>query len=479
MSIQKPYHGKLLLGGEWVDDASRVEIRSPYDGALAGSHPVATAAHVEQAIKHAQVGFRFLSALPTYKRAEICRRASEGIARRGSELAELITAESGKPLQFAKAEVARAVMTFAIASEEATRMNGEILAVDLSPASETLTAHTMQVPAGLVAAIAPFNFPLNLVAHKIAPALAAGCSIVLKPAPQTPLTALLLGEILVEAGAGRSISILPMYVPQAEGMIRDERFAVLSFTGSARVGWYLKEIAGRKKVILELGGNSGAIVHKDAKLDWAVQRLAVGGFASAGQVCIKAQRLFVHADIYDAFVSNYVAAVKQLPVGDPQDPKTVIGPLIDETATIRVETWVREAVEGGAKILTGGGRTGVMHEPTVLENAPHNSKAWSEEIFGPVVTIESYKDFSDAIEMVNTSSYGLQAAVFVRDLGLARIAVKDLQVGGVIVNDSPMVRVDNYPYGGAKASGFGREGVRYAMAEMTTLKTAVFNQQGE
>jgi glyceraldehyde-3-phosphate dehydrogenase (NADP+) len=290
----------------------------------------------------------------------------------------------------------------------------------------------------------------------------------------------LLGELLMEAGAPEgSVSILPMDVALSETMVRDDRFQVLSFTGSANIGWHLKAICGRKKPILELGGNAGVIVHKDAKLDWAAKRLALAGYAAAGQVCIKAQRLFVHEEIYEPFRKAFLEETATLKIGDPLDPQTVVGPMIDDRALARIDEWVNEAKAAGAAVLAGGERAGHAYLPTLVENAPHDSKVWREEIFGPVVTIERYSEFSKAISLVNDSQYGLQAGVFVRDLALARQAIRDLQTGGVIINDSPMIRVDNYPYGGIKNSGYGREGVRYAMMEMTELKTAVFNHAGE
>lgn len=475
--VDPSHSGRLLIGGKWLPGSRAVEIRSPWDGQPAGVSTLADADLLEQGVRAAVAGYHANRDLPRWRRSEICRKISNGLLTRHEQFAQLITAESGKPLQYARAEVTRAVSTFAIAAEEANRLCGEIIPLDITAAGEPYSGYSLRVPIGPVAAVSPFNFPLNLVAHKVAPALACGCSVLLKPAPQTPLTAMLLGEVIEETGApSGAFNVLPMEVPLAEQMVRDERFALLTFTGSASVGWRLKSICGRKKTVLELGGNAGAIVHEDADLDWAVQRLVLGAYANSGQVCIKAQRIFIHNSLFERFLQQFVYAAERLKIGDPTADDTVVGPLISKAAADRVENWIKEAVAGGASVLTGGNRERNLVYPTALTGATPKMKVSCEEIFGPVAVLAPYTSLEEAIAGVNDSPYGLQAAVFTRDLQNMRMATSKLHVGGVIVNDSPMVRVDNYPYGGSKASGLGREGVRYAMEDMTESRMVVVRE---
>ncbi len=469
-------HHKLLIGGEWRETGVTAEIRSPYTGKIVGRVPWAGEKELEDAVRAAESAFATTRTLSRARRSEILAAIAAGIRERSKELAETIALESGKPITLAEGEVARAVVTFTLAAEEAKRLAGEVVPVDIEARTEGYLCMTQRVPLGPIAAITPFNFPLNLVAHKVAPCLATGNTMVLKPAPQAPITALLLGEIVMAAGAPPgSLNILHLEVPLAERLVTDERLKMLTFTGSARVGWQLKAKAGKKKVLLELGGNAGAIVHRDAAIAWAAERCAVGGFGHAGQVCIKVQRVYIHDQVHDAFMSAFLRRVQELKVGDPLDPATDVGPMIDEAAARRVEEWVDEARRGGAAISCGGKRSGSFYEPTVITGATNDMRVKREEVFGPVVTVDRYRDFADAVAAVNDSPYGLQAGVFTRDLRHAFSAFAGLEVGAVIVNDYPTLRVDNYPYGGVKDSGLGREGVRYAMEEMTEVRAMVVN----
>jgi acyl-CoA reductase-like NAD-dependent aldehyde dehydrogenase len=468
-------HG-LLIGGEWRDTDRRAEIRNPHTGDVVGVVPWAGERELEDAIHAAESAFAITRTLSRRRRAAILAAVASGIAERRRELVETMAREAGKPVKYADGEVVRAITTFTLAAEEAKRLTGEMVPVDIEERTEGYVALTERFPIGPIAAISPFNFPLNLVAHKVAPCLATGNTMVLKPPPQAPITSLLLGEIVTAAGApAGSLNIVHCEIPLAERLATDERFKMLSFTGSARVGWQLKAKAGKKKILLELGGNAGAIVHRDADLDWAAERCAVGGFAYAGQICIKVQRLYVDASIYDDFMRRFLARVGALVVGDPLDPATDLGALIDPAAAARVEEWIAEARDGGARIVAGGRRRGGVIDPTVIEGATATMRVKREEVFGPVVTVDRYAEFGEAVAAVNDSPYGLQAGVFTRDLGRAIEAFRHLEVGGVIVNDYPTLRVDNYPYGGVKDSGFGREGVRYAMEAMTELRTLVVN----
>jgi len=468
------WEDRLFIAGEWVESKERTPNFNPYNNKLIANVCQATASDLEFATAAAYSAAADFYRLPRHAKARMCRLIAEGISARAEQFTQLITQESGKPLKYAGGEVERAITTFTLASHDALRFAGEVIPLDITERTENYIGHSIRMPLGPVAAISPFNFPLNLVAHKIAPALAVGCPVVLKPAPQTPLTALLLARVIEECGVPPgAVSVLPMAVKIAESMVQDERFGVLSFTGSAKVGWHLKAIAGRKRVLLELGGNAPAIVHSDADITDAVSRLVPGSFAAAGQVCIKAQRLFLHSSIYDKFMRQFIEATKSLAVGDPADPETVVGPLIDSKSADRIESWIAEAKADGASVILEGKRKGNILYPTVLTDVPPDAKCRTEEIFGPVVIVDRYDNFPDAINRANATAYGLQAAVFTFDTRIVEQASRELEYGGVIVNDSPMVRVDNYPYGGTKASGFGREGVRYAMEEFTEPRMIV------
>lgn len=467
---------KFWIGGKWKDSSERLEVINPYDGQVVGATYWASARDVEEAIAAAARAFEETRRLPAFRRADILLRISEGLKGRREEIARTITLESGKPIADARGEVGRAINTFQIASEEAKRIEGNLIPLDLTAGSEGRIGLTRRVPVGPIFGISPFNFPLNLVAHKIAPALAAGNSIILKPAPKTPLTALLLAEIIASTGTPEgSVNVFLCSNELAEKMVVDPRIKMLSFTGSAAVGWRLKEKANKKRVTLELGGNAGVILHDDADLEYAVQRCAVGGFSYAGQVCISVQRIFVQEKIYKPFLDRFIPQVQSLKIGDPLDEKTSMGSMIDQKAAERAEGWVREAVSQGAKLLTGGKRSGALLEPTVLIETKPEMQVNCQEAFAPVVTVASYRTLDEAIAQINRSSYGLQAGLFARDVKEIFRAFEELEVGGLIINDVPIYRADHMPYGGLKDSGFGREGLRYAIEEMTELKFMALN----
>jgi len=449
-------------------------VRSPWHGREVGSVAEADEAAMESAIAGAVAIAPAVASMPRHARQRVLRNTASILDERRETLARLMVEESGKPLRFARNEVDRAVSTFSLAADEVTRSAGEVLPLDVTAAGEGYTAIATRTPIGVIGAIAPFNFPLNLVAHKVAPAIAVGNPVVLKAPPQAPLTAHELGNIVREAGwPENALAVLHAPVDVAQRLATDDRIAMLSFTGSSAVGWYLKSIAGRKRVALELGGNAAAIVCDDADLAWAARRCALGAFAQAGQVCIKVQRIYVDAQRYDAFLTLLLDEIERLPAGDPNDESTIVGPVIDEVSAKRIEAWIAAAVAGGAQRLRGGPRKGTLVPPTLLTDTTADMKVECEEIFGPVATIARVSSLDEAIDRTNSTRYGLQAGVFTNDVRAIGKAFEGLQVGGVIVNDYPTLRIDNFPYGGIKESGFGREGVRYAMDEMSELKTLV------
>ncbi len=476
MSVATMAHEhKFLIGGDWRSSSERENVQSP-QGGVAGVVFVAGEADVEDAIATAIKGFEVMRSLPSYKRADILRGMAEKIKERKEEIARTITLEAGKPIKDSRAEVDRAIMTFTIASEEAKRLPGDTIPLDLNQVSEGRIGIIQRFPIGPVLGITPFNFPINLVAHKIAPALAAGNSIIIKPSMRTPLTALILGEIAMQSGApSGALNIVPCSTELTRRMVEDDRIKAISFTGSTEVGWALKSISGKKRVTLELGGNAAEIIDADADVDYAVSRSAAGAFYYSGQSCISVQRMFVHRGIYDDFVRKFVDAVEKKHVGDPMDESTDVGPVIDEASAKRIEEWVSEAVHGGAKLLTGGERRGTFYEPTVLEGVDPDEKVSCLEVFGPVAIVEPFDDFSEAIAKVNNSRYGLQASVFSNNLEHVFRAFRELEVGQVVVNEASSYRIDNMPYGGVKDSGFGREGIRYAIEEMTEIKMLAVN----
>jgi len=452
------------------------EIHEPWSGAVVGQVELADASRADGAVRAVERGFDAMRALSSADRKKILRRVARSIEDDADGFATLLAREAGKPIAQARGEVARAVSTFDIASEEATRVGGEVMPLDVTDAARGARGYWTRVPAGPVLAIAPFNFPLNLVAHKVAPALACGCSVLLKPAPQTPLTSLRLAHAVRAAGApDGAFVVVTCENDVAESLVRDERFATLSFTGSGKVGWHLKSISGKKRVLLELGGNAAAIVHEDAAVDRALDKIVAGAFAYAGQVCIKVQRVYVHEPIADAFMRRLAERAGALATRDPLDPEAVLGSMIDEANAIRVERWVDEARGAGARLLAGGHRHGARFEATVLaiEGDGAGLKVVDEEVFGPVATVHRYATWDDALRMANATRYGLQAGVFTDSHARIRDAFDRLRVGGLIVNDVPTFRVDNMPYGGVRDSGFGREGVRFAIDEMTEKKLFV------
>jgi acyl-CoA reductase-like NAD-dependent aldehyde dehydrogenase len=478
MSATKPH--PIFVAGRWVDSPDVLIVGNPADAATpAGSTYNATEAQYEEAVEAAVAAFEVTRRLPAYERGRILREISAGIRERREELGRLLSTEAGKPIRDALVEVDRAVLTFRLGAEESERMTGEVIPLDLLPSSKDRVGLTRRFPIGPIAAISPFNFPLNLAAHKIAPAIASGNPIVLKPPSKDPLTMLAVAEIIEAAGApAGSVSILPMTRELGDRMVADDRFKLLTFTGSPSVGWRMKERAGKKKVVLELGGNAGVIIDKTADLDWAVKRCLVGAFSYAGQVCISVQRMVIHEDVWDTFMGRFVAGAAALRVGDPLDPATDLGPMVDGTAAARTQRWVDEAVALGGKLLLGGVADGTYFPPTVLTDVPLTAQVCSNEAFAPLVVAFPFSDLGDAIARVNDSMFGLQTGIFTNDLSGAWRAFNELEVGGVIVNDVPTYRIDHMPYGGVKDSGLGREGLRWAIQDMTEIRIMVLAQPG-
>ncbi len=465
----------IYLAGRWVESPDRLVVTNPArPGEPAGATFYATSEQYEEAVTAAVAAFEVTRKMPAFERSAALHHISSGIAARREEIARIIVAESGKPVRDSLAEVDRAVLTFRIGAEEAERIGGEVIPLDLNPASRGRTGIVRRFPIGPVAAISPFNFPLNLAAHKLAPAIASGNPIVLKPPSKDPLTMLAVAEIVAETGlpAG-AVSILPMTRELGDRMVGDDRFKLLTFTGSPAVGWEMKARAGSKRVVLELGGNAGVIVDRSAELGWAVRRIATDAFSYSGQVCISVQRVFVHEAVWDEFMSRFVEAARGLKVGDPLDPATDVGPMVDAAAVERTRAWVDEARSMGAKVLLGGRADGLYYSPTILTDVPAEASVCREEAFAPLVVVSRFGDFAEAVGGVNEGRFGLQAGVFTNDLAHAWSAFEELVVGGVIVNDVPTYRIDHMPYGGSKDSGIGREGVRYAIEDMTELRIMV------
>lgn len=466
----------FLIHGEWKQGPSSARVVNPFNGQPIADVSQAGEAEAEAAVASTAGAAAAMSALPSHARYNVLQEIAALLYRRRDDFAKTITAEAGKPIADAKREVGRAVQTFTIAAEEAKRIPGEVLPLDWTPNTDSHVGILRRFSIGPVLGITPFNFPLNLVAHKVAPALAAGNPILIKPAPQTPLTALLLGEVAVEAGLPPGgLNVVPCANELAERFVADPRFKLLSFTGSAAVGWKLKAKCGKKKVTLELGGNAGVIIEPDADLDLAAQRCATGGFGYAGQTCISVQRIFAHQSIADLFTTKLLLHVARLKAGDPTDETTVVGPLIDPTAAQRVEGWIGEAVAQGATVLLGGKRTGSVLEATVLTNVKPDMKVSCQEVFGPLVTVTRYRHFQEAVAAMNQSDYGLQAGVFTQDVNKIFYAFRHLEVGAVLANEIPTFRADHMPYGGVKDSGLGREGVRSAIEDMTEPRLLVLN----
>lgn len=469
------FSGRLLLADSLIETGRTLTVTSPFDGSEIGRAALGDRSHLEAAIAAAEKAYAETRRTAPHERAALLLRIAGAIEARKEEFAQLIVGEAGKPVTSARGEVARAVMTFTVAAEEARRPQGELLGLDGLPPGQQHFGMVRRFPLGVVAAITPFNFPLNLVAHKVAPCLATGNTMVLKPASKTPLTALLLGEVLLAAGMPPGqVNIVPCSNEDAALLVRDERIKKLTFTGSPAVGWKLKEQCGRKRITLELGGNAGVVIHADADLAAAVPAVAMGGFSAAGQSCISVQRVLVQEQVYEEFRERLIAHTReQIHAGDPREERTVVGPMISREALEKIQERIAAAVAGGATILHGGKVTGTVLEATILEGVPPECELNAEEAFAPVVLLQRYGDFEEALRVVNDSRYGLQAGVFTRDLARAFQAYEALEVGGVLINQVPTWRVESMPYGGIKDSGFGREGVRYAMEEMTELKSLI------
>jgi acyl-CoA reductase-like NAD-dependent aldehyde dehydrogenase len=466
MRLMNPY-----IGGKGVATSNTHEVRSPYDASLVGEVGLADEAQLEAAISGACAAFKAWSRSPTHMRALVLEKLSHAIESQQSELSLLIARESGKPIRYAKAEVARAVSTFRLGAAEARVLGGEVLPSDQLAGNEGRLTLFRRVARGPIAGISPFNFPLNLVAHKLAPALAVGAPLVLKPPPQAPLTAHRLAELATEAGAPpHTFDVLHLEPHVAERLATDPRLPVLSFTGSDSVGWHLEGVARRKHVLLELGGNAPCLIDETVDLEALLPRVVDASFANAGQVCIKAQRLFVVRERFDAFVARFVELSAALAVGDPLDERTVVGPMIEARHVTRVLEWVEEATRGGARLLLGGSAKGNVLSPTILSGTSPEQRVCKDEIFGPVTVIEPVDSFEAGLQACNASRFGIQAAVFTNDLGRALTAFRELEFPGVLINDAPTFRVDNVPYGGVRDSGKGREGVRFAMEEFTEPK---------
>lgn len=471
-----PYY----LANRPVHAERKIDVVDKYGGEVFARVSRAGPEAIDAGIRRASEATRAMARMPPYARQEVLEHCVTRFRERRDELADLLCLEAGKPIGDARGEVTRLIDTFKVAAEESTRFGGEVMNLEISPRARGYSGMWKRVPIGACSFITPFNFPLNLAAHKVAPAIAAGCPFVLKPAERTPLGALVIGEVLAETDLPEgAFSVLPCEVEDAEPFSTDPRLKLLSFTGSRAVGWMLKDQAGKKKVTLELGGNAACIVDEGTDVEDAVGRVITGGFYQSGQSCISVQRILVHESVYDAFVERLVAAVGDLRIGDPRDEDTFIGPVISEADARRIVEWVREAEEAGARVLTGGSRDGVMVEPTVVENAPRSCRIYQEEVFGPVVAVQRFSDFDQALADADDSRYGLQAGIFTRDIFRMQKAWDTLEVGGVMINDVPSFRVDNMPYGGVRDSGLGREGIRFAMEDMSEIRLLVIRGEGE
>ncbi len=467
---------KNLIGGEWRGSEDVLEVRFPYDDSLVGAVSMASAADMEDAVAAASEGFALTRNLPSYRRSEILQNMGRLLRDRFDEIVEAMILEGGKNRKTAVGETTRALQTLKVAGEEARRIGGEVFSIDWTAAGENRRGFTRRLPIGPVLGITPFNYPVNLACHKLGPAIAAGNPIILKPAEKTPLSSVILAEIVLEAGyPPPAFSMLNAWGSDTERMVTDPRIAMISFTGSTAVGWMLKSKAGQKKVTLELGGNAGLIVHSDADLPAAAAQAAAGAFANAGQNCISVQRLLIQRAVFEEFTDRFIDEVKALKVGDPRDPEVDIGPMISQRDAERAENWVREAQRAGASVLYGGERAGTLFHPTVMTDTAPDMRVNCEEVFAPVVTLSPYETWDEAVAIINDSPYGLQAGVFTNDMKRITDAWQRIEVGGLHVNSVSTFRVDHMPYGGIKASGYGREGLRYAIEDMTDLRLMVLN----
>lgn len=468
----------LYLNNKAVQPNTDLEVTDKYTGKVAFRTAMATAEIIDEAIAGAVRAAEPMARLPAYERQAVLQHCVDRFTERFDELAYALCVEAGKPIGDSEGEVTRLIDTFRIAAEESVRMYGEVQPLDISKRAKGYMGIWKRYPIGPCSFISPFNFPLNLAAHKIAPAIATGCPFVMKPASKTPLGAIIMGEVLAECDVlpEGAFSILPAHRDGADLFTTDERLKLLSFTGSPGVGWDLKSKAGKKKVVLELGGNAAVVIDKDADLDDALERTIFGAFYQSGQSCIGVQRIIIHADVYDRFKDMLVAKTKSLVAGDPKDRDTFIGPMISEKEAERLEGWIDAAVNAGAKLLCGGKRDGAMLDATLLEDVGRDQKALNEEVFGPLAILQKFDDFGDALAEVNRSKFGLQAGIFTRDLFQVLDAWDRLEVGGIVINDVPSYRVDNMPYGGVKDSGLGREGIRFAMEDMTEIRNLVIRR---
>lgn len=463
---------KLLIDGQWVEGGPALEVKNKYNGEIIGVLPTSRREDLDAAIAAAERAENVMADMPAYKRAEILLRAAALIRERAEDLARTIAAEAGKALKFARAEVDRAQSTFTIAAEEAKRMHGETIPLDAVPSGDGYFGFWTRRPVGVIAAISPFNFPINLVAHKLAPAIASGNSLVLKPASSTPLTAVKLCQILQEAGlpAGALNLVIGSGSTVGEWLVTDPRVDKITFTGSPEVGRHILSVAGIKKVTLELGNAAPVIVAPDADLDFVARRCALGAFYNSGQVCISVQRIYSQKQVYEPFTEKFISATQAMVVGDPLDERVDVGPMIDSKEVDRIESWVKEAQSAGASIATGGQREGTVFYPTVLTGVNAQMKVISDEVFAPVASVISCDDFEESLRQANDSKYGLQVGVFTKDINRVFKAIKYLNFGGVIINDTPNFRADHMPYGGNRQSGLGREGLRFAMEDMTNIQ---------
>lgn len=467
----------IYLAGEWIETNAPLDVRNPYNDEVIGTTFFANADHLERAIVAAERVSPELREMPTFERAGILTKLAVKMRVERDAIAELIALEAGKPIRDAEVEADRGVFTIETAAEEAKRIDGEVIPLDLLPASKGRFGIVRRFPIGPVAGISPFNFPLNLALHKVAPAIASGNAIVLKPPTKDPLTMLKIAELLDGCGLPKgALSVLPMDRATGDKLVSDERFKLLSFTGSPDVGWEMKNRAGFKKVVLELGGNAGVVIDEDSDLEFAANRVRTGAFAYAGQVCISVQRVFIHEAVYDRFVELLVAETKKIVSGDPLDRTVDVGPMIDDKAAGRTEKWVNDAVAEGARCLTGGKAQGRFFEPTIIEGAKPTSFVCSREAFAPIVTIFKVKSFAEGVAKLNDSVFGLQAGIFTNNLERALYAFEQTEAGGVIINDIPTYRIDHMPYGGVKSSGLSREGIKYTIEDMTEMRLMVVNR---
>jgi acyl-CoA reductase-like NAD-dependent aldehyde dehydrogenase len=457
--------------GQWQTSSVKRPVTNPFDGHVVGEVFQASSEDILRAIEDGTRAFSQTRELSSLERSSILSAIAQAVDSRREKLASLITEETGKPISSSRSEVERAVFTFQTSSEEAKRIGGEVLPLDLSPGGGRRIGIVRRFPLGLVAGITPFNFPLNLVAHKVGPALASGDPVILKPSSNAPLTSLALAEIVDNTNLPKgAFSVLPCLSAEADQLVVNERVKLISFTGSPPVGWSIKERAGKKRVLLELGGNAGVILDRDSNLPYALKRIVWGAYGNAGQSCISVQRIYVHQSLWKDFLPKFVELSRSVLWGDPRNEETLVGPMISEAAAQKVEAWLKEASSQGARILTGGRRHGALLEPTVLVDVKPEMPLCAEEVFAPLVTLEPFEEFSDALQRVNHSRFGLQAGIFSNSFQNIFLAYEQLEVGGVVVNDVPTYRIDHMPYGGVKDSGFGREGVRYAIEEMTERK---------